>query len=179
MEASSISSSHIKKNLWKDAAIAVFYCVPAEIKIQDRVNSAIYIICSPCPPRGEPRVRCSDTSPWPPGPRRCSLCEERRSPADSARYQLVGGERWCWGGGGGGRNAEYADAGFSAGPGSSVADPDPYVFGSPGSGSFYHQAKIVRKTLIPTVLWLFYDFLSLKNYKSSFEKYKQKNLEKK
>ncbi len=50
----------------------------------------------------------------------------------------------------------------------SVADPDPYVFGSPGSGSistwygsvsgfgsgsFYHQAKIVRKTLIPTVLW--------------------------
>jgi hypothetical protein len=41
----------------------------------------------------------------------------------------------------------------------SVADPD--VFGPPGSGSisqrygsgsFYHQAKIVRKTLIPTVL---------------------------
>ncbi len=46
------------------------------------------------------------------------------------------------------------------------ADPDPsdpYVFGSPGSGfvcqrygsgsgSFYHQAKIVSKTLIPTVL---------------------------
>ncbi len=31
------------------------------------------------------------------------------------------------------------------------------------SGSFYHQAKIVRKTLIPTVLWLLYDFLSLKN----------------
>ncbi len=44
---------------------------------------------------------------------------------------------------------------------SSVADPDsnpdpsdPYVFGPPGSGSgsLYHQAKIVRKTLIPTVL---------------------------
>jgi hypothetical protein len=36
----------------------------------------------------------------------------------------------------------------------SVADPDPYVFGPPGSGSgsFYHQAKIVEKTLIPTVL---------------------------
>jgi hypothetical protein len=54
----------------------------------------------------------------------------------------------------------------------SVADPDPhmdssdpYVFGPSGSGfgsisqryrsgsgSFYHQAKIVRKTLIPTVL---------------------------
>jgi len=30
------------------------------------------------------------------------------------------------------------------------------------SGAFY-QAKIVRKTLIPTVLWLLYDFLSLKN----------------
>ncbi len=42
----------------------------------------------------------------------------------------------------------------------SVADPepDPYVFGPPGSistrfgsgsGSFCHQAKIVRKTLVP------------------------------
>ncbi len=30
--------------------------------------------------------------------------------------------------------------------------------------SFYHQAKIVKKTLIPTVLWLLLDFLSLKNY---------------
>ncbi len=59
----------------------------------------------------------------------------------------------------------------------SVADPDPsdpYVFGPPGSGigsssqrhgsgSFHHQAKIVRKTLILTVLLLFFDFLSLKN----------------
>jgi hypothetical protein len=45
----------------------------------------------------------------------------------------------------------------------SVAYPDPHVFGSPefgsvrpryglGSGSFYHQAEIVRKTLITTVL---------------------------
>jgi hypothetical protein len=50
--------------------------------------------------------------------------------------------------------------------GNSVADPnpdppDPHVFGPPGSGSgsisqsygsgsFYHKAKIVRKTLIPT-----------------------------
>jgi hypothetical protein len=33
-----------------------------------------------------------------------------------------------------------------------------------GSGSFYNQAKIVRKTLIPTVLWLLYYFLSLTNY---------------
>ncbi len=32
-----------------------------------------------------------------------------------------------------------------------------------GSGSFYHQAKIVRKNLIPNVLWLLLDFLSLQN----------------
>ncbi len=53
-------------------------------------------------------------------------------------------------------------------------DPDPHVFGphgsgsisqryGSGSGSFYQQAKIVRKTLIPTVFWLRLDFLSLKN----------------
>ncbi len=41
---------------------------------------------------------------------------------------------------------------------------NPYVFGPPGSGSFHHQPKIVRKTLIPTVLWPLFDFLSLKNY---------------
>ncbi len=56
---------------------------------------------------------------------------------------------------------------------SSVADPDPnpepHVFGPPGSGStgqrygsgsrlFYHHAKIVRKTLIPTILWFFLTF---------------------
>ncbi len=63
----------------------------------------------------------------------------------------------------------------------SVVDPDlsdpsdPHVFGPPGSGStsqrygsgsgsgsgsrsFYHHAKIVRKTLIPTILWLFLTF---------------------
>ncbi len=47
----------------------------------------------------------------------------------------------------------------------SVADPDPHVFGPPGSGftsqmdpdpersgSFYHDVKIVRKTLIPSIL---------------------------
>jgi hypothetical protein len=53
-------------------------------------------------------------------------------------------------------------------------DPDPYVLeppgsGSvsqrygPGSGSFYHQAKIVRKTLLPIVFGLLSDLLSLKN----------------
>ncbi len=51
-------------------------------------------------------------------------------------------------------------------------------FGPPGSGSlfinqrywsgsdpgsFYHQAKIVKETLIPTVLWLLVDFLSVEN----------------
>jgi len=60
---------------------------------------------------------------------------------------------------------------------SSFPDPnpdplDPHVFGPPGStsqrygsgsGFFYHQAKIVRYTLIPTVLCLLFDFLSLKN----------------
>ncbi len=49
--------------------------------------------------------------------------------------------------------------------------PDPHVYGPPGSGStsqrygsgsFYHHAKIVRKTLIPYFVTLF-DFLSLKN----------------
>ncbi len=61
----------------------------------------------------------------------------------------------------------------------SVADPipDPQVFGPPGSGSnsqrygprsgsytesgsgsFYHHAKIVRKTLIPNILWFFFTF---------------------
>ncbi len=45
----------------------------------------------------------------------------------------------------------------------SVADP--FVFGPPGSGSvsFCHQAKIVRKTFIPTALWLLFDLIFLKN----------------
>ncbi len=36
----------------------------------------------------------------------------------------------------------------------SVAVPDPYAFGPPGSGSgsFFHQAKLVRKTLLPPIL---------------------------
>jgi hypothetical protein len=38
-------------------------------------------------------------------------------------------------------------------------------YGPPGSGpgSFYHPAKIVRKTSIPTVLWLLFDAFSLNN----------------
>jgi hypothetical protein len=56
-------------------------------------------------------------------------------------------------------------------------DPDPYIFGPTGSGSvcviictdrfgsgcFHHKAKIVRQTLISTVLRLLNDFSSLKN----------------
>jgi hypothetical protein len=40
-----------------------------------------------------------------------------------------------------------------------------------GYGSFNHQAKIVRKTLISTVLWLLYDFLSLKNVVNVLQKW--------
>jgi hypothetical protein len=47
-------------------------------------------------------------------------------------------------------------------PGSSVEDPDPYGLWFPGSGSFYHKAKIARKTLIPTVLSCHF-FVTLKN----------------
>jgi len=35
---------------------------------------------------------------------------------------------------------------------------DPYVFGPHRSGSFHHQAKIVGKILISSVLWLLYEF---------------------
>jgi len=71
-----------------------------------------------------------------------------------------------------------------------VLHPDLYVFGLPGSGfistgygsgsgSFYNQAKKLRKTLISTVLRLLYDFLSLKNGVNVASKStKQNNLEK-
>jgi hypothetical protein len=41
-----------------------------------------------------------------------------------------------------------------ADPDPNLYPPDPHAFGPPGSGSgsFYHEAKIVRKTLISTVL---------------------------
>ncbi len=56
----------------------------------------------------------------------------------------------------------------------SVTDPDPYRYfsGPPGSGSINtnthpdpapNQAKLVRKILSPTGLWLLYDILSSKN----------------
>jgi hypothetical protein len=65
----------------------------------------------------------------------------------------------------------------------SLLDPDPESqrHGScSGSGSFYHQAKIERKTLIPTVLRLPFDFLSLKNDVNVPSKSnKQKNFSKK
>jgi hypothetical protein len=46
-----------------------------------------------------------------------------------------------------------------------------------GSGSFYHEAKIVRKTLIAIVLLLLYDFVSLKNdVNLASKRSRQKNL---
>ncbi len=67
----------------------------------------------------------------------------------------------------------------------SVPDPDqqdPNVFGTPGfasgSGFFDQQAK-KRKTLISTILWLLYVFLSLKNYVNvPSKRNKHKHLEK-
>jgi hypothetical protein len=50
-----------------------------------------------------------------------------------------------------------------------LPDPDPgSTSQSYESGSFYHQAKTVRKTLIPTVLWLFLT-LKLPQYPASFK----------
>ncbi len=48
-----------------------------------------------------------------------------------------------------------------------------------GSGSFHYQAKKVRNASTTIVLWLFYDFLSLKtDVKVHLKSKKQKNLEK-
>jgi hypothetical protein len=80
---------------------------------------------------------------------------------------------------------------------SSVADPyppDSHVFGPPGSGSgsvsqrygsgsgsgsFNHQAKKIRKTLIPTALPLLFEFLSLKMMHMYLQKVISKKLFKK
>jgi hypothetical protein len=39
----------------------------------------------------------------------------------------------------------------------------PYADPDPESGSFCHKATLLRKNLIPAVLGLLYDYLSLKN----------------
>ncbi len=59
-----------------------------------------------------------------------------------------------------------------------LLDPDPYPLRKRyRSGSFYHQAKIVRKTLIHTALRLFFYFLSLKNdVNVPLKTYKQKTI---
>ncbi len=87
----------------------------------------------------------------------------------------------------------FPDPAKSFGPGSSVADPnpdpdppDPHVFGPPGSGSISQwygsgsgsfllsHAKIVRKTLIPTILWFFLTFyLNYVNVPSKSNKQKK------
>ncbi len=60
--------------------------------------------------------------------------------------------------GSGARSVPLTNGSASGRPKTSVADPDPdpHVLGPPGSGSgsgsFYHHAKIVRKTLILTIL---------------------------
>jgi len=81
-----------------------------------------------------------------------------RDDAETWLSQLQSGELWT----------SVADPDSNPDP----DPPDPHVFGPPsgsisqrygsGSGSFYHQAKIVRKTVDPTALWLLFDFLSLK-----------------
>ncbi len=48
-----------------------------------------------------------------------------------------------------------------------------------GSGSFYHQAKIVRKTLIPTILWLFLTFYLWKMMSLYLQKVISRQLSKK
>jgi hypothetical protein len=73
----------------------------------------------------------------------------------------------------------------------SVADPDPHVFGPPGSGSgstcqrygsgsFYRHAKIVKKNLDSYYFVTLFEFLSLKNDLNVASKsHKQKNCIKK
>jgi hypothetical protein len=57
-------------------------------------------------------------------------------------------------------------------------DSDPLLRGTDQDPSIIKQ-KIGRKTLIPTVLWILYDFLSLKNDVNVASKSnKHKNLEK-
>jgi hypothetical protein len=63
----------------------------------------------------------------------------------------------------------YVTIGQCCGFGSTCFGPPGSGYGSisqrygSGSRSFYHEAKIVRKTLVSTVLLLLFDFLSLKN----------------
>jgi hypothetical protein len=66
----------------------------------------------------------------------------------------------------------------------SRSESAPHIFGPSGTGStsqrygsgfFCHQAKKVRKTLIPIVLWLLLDFLSLKNEKMDIQKVISRN----
>ncbi len=59
--------------------------------------------------------------------------------------------RHCWGSGSGS---------VWSGPPGSAFGPFSHKYGS-GCGSFHHQAKTVRKTLISSVLQLLYDFLSV------------------
>ncbi len=79
-----------------------------------------------------------------------------RAPAVHARHQQTEGPA-------GGRYSETVSSSHPCHQCCGSGSVGSVCFGPPGSGSFYHQAKIVRKTLIPTLLWLSFDFLSLKN----------------
>jgi hypothetical protein len=46
----------------------------------------------------------------------------------------------------------------------SVLDPDPHVLGPPGSGSLYHQAKIVGKNLDSYCFVTSFGLFSFENY---------------
>jgi hypothetical protein len=99
-----------------------------------------------------------------------------RSPGYGTNYGTnFAGGAGRYGGGSSGNSPGMANLIMSCGSGSGFTRSIPvgHVFGPPGyrsgsiytrygSGSFYQQAKIVRKTLIPTVLLLLLKFLSLK-----------------
>ncbi len=82
-----------------------------------------------------------------------------------------------------GSGSESGSGSTCFGPSGSGSTSQRYGSGSgscAGSGSFYHHAKIVRKTLIPTILLLFLTFFSLKNDVNVASKSnKQKKLNKK
>ncbi len=59
---------------------------------------------------------------------------------------------------------------------SALPDPDPLVRGMNPDPSIIKQKYVARKTLIPTVLWLLLDFLSLeKDVNVPSKSKKQKN----
>ncbi len=132
----------------------------------------VTISCSWCPSAADGGVFGSDTHPEWTSPFRPLRRADPRTVwrNTSARWRrCCGPPSW---------SADACRAGFPGGNlrkkkrKISVVDPDPYVFGPPGSGpvnqrcgsgSFYHQAKIVRKILIPRKNLFFVGLLKAKN----------------